>query len=193
MSRAAACVPRALRRDPGQGVHPDAPRPADLRDDVRHPDPAAHAVRLRDQLRPEAPADRGADRRPRPVRAQPRARAREQRLFPRSCAQTASEAEADWLLATGEVQFVLHIPTDFGRDAAARRAPGGAGRGRRDRPGGDRQRAVARSRRSTVARSTTTSTGPLADARRARRRRSSCASSAATTPRASRTTTSCRA
>jgi ABC-2 type transport system permease protein len=30
--------------------------------------------------------------------------------------QTESEAEADWLLETGEVQFVLHIPTDFGRD-----------------------------------------------------------------------------
>ncbi|HSA83202.1 MAG TPA: ABC transporter permease, partial [Geminicoccaceae bacterium] len=29
---------------------------------------------------------------------------------------TASEAEADWLLETGEVQFVLHIPTDFGRE-----------------------------------------------------------------------------
>jgi ABC-2 type transport system permease protein len=30
--------------------------------------------------------------------------------------ETASEAEADWLLETGEVQFVLHIPVDFGRD-----------------------------------------------------------------------------
>jgi ABC-2 type transport system permease protein len=30
--------------------------------------------------------------------------------------ETASEAEADWLLETGAVQFVLHIPTDFGRE-----------------------------------------------------------------------------
>jgi ABC-2 type transport system permease protein len=30
--------------------------------------------------------------------------------------ETASEAEVDWLLETGEVQFVLHIPTGFGRD-----------------------------------------------------------------------------
>jgi ABC-2 type transport system permease protein len=30
--------------------------------------------------------------------------------------ETASEAEVDWLLETGEVQFVLHVPTDFGRD-----------------------------------------------------------------------------
>jgi ABC-2 type transport system permease protein len=30
--------------------------------------------------------------------------------------ETASEAEADWLLETGAVQFVLHIPTGFGRD-----------------------------------------------------------------------------
>jgi len=30
--------------------------------------------------------------------------------------EAASEAETDWLLETGAVQFVLHIPTDFGRD-----------------------------------------------------------------------------
>jgi ABC-2 type transport system permease protein len=30
--------------------------------------------------------------------------------------ETASEAEADWLLEAGKVQFVLHVPTDFGRD-----------------------------------------------------------------------------
>ena len=30
--------------------------------------------------------------------------------------ETASEAEADWLLAAGKVQFVLHVPTGFGRD-----------------------------------------------------------------------------
>ena len=30
--------------------------------------------------------------------------------------ETASEAEADWLLEAGKVQFALHVPTDFGRD-----------------------------------------------------------------------------
>jgi ABC-2 type transport system permease protein len=30
--------------------------------------------------------------------------------------EAASEAETNWLLETGAVQFVLHIPTDFGRD-----------------------------------------------------------------------------
>ncbi|MCE3248174.1 MAG: putative transporter, partial [Geminicoccaceae bacterium] len=37
--------------------------------------------------------------------------------------QAASEAETDWLLASGEVQFVLHIPTDFGRDLMRRERP----------------------------------------------------------------------
>jgi ABC-2 type transport system permease protein len=30
--------------------------------------------------------------------------------------ETASEAEADWLLEAGKVQFVLHVPPDFGRE-----------------------------------------------------------------------------
>jgi ABC-2 type transport system permease protein len=30
--------------------------------------------------------------------------------------ETASEAEAHWLIEAGKVQFVLHVPTDFGRD-----------------------------------------------------------------------------
>jgi ABC-2 type transport system permease protein len=30
--------------------------------------------------------------------------------------ETASEAEVDWMLEAGKVQFVLHVPTGFGRD-----------------------------------------------------------------------------
>jgi ABC-2 type transport system permease protein len=30
--------------------------------------------------------------------------------------ETTSEAEADWLLEAGKVQFVLHVPTEFGRE-----------------------------------------------------------------------------
>jgi ABC-2 type transport system permease protein len=37
--------------------------------------------------------------------------------------EAASEAETDWLLETGEVQFVLHVPTDFGRDLMRRERP----------------------------------------------------------------------
>jgi ABC-2 type transport system permease protein len=37
--------------------------------------------------------------------------------------QAASEAETDWLLDTGEVQFVLHVPTGFGRDLMRRERP----------------------------------------------------------------------
>ena len=60
----AVVLVRAVLRDARQGIHPDAPRPADLRDDARRAADAARAVRLRDQLRPEAPARRGASRRP---------------------------------------------------------------------------------------------------------------------------------
>ena len=41
-------------RAPRQGVHPDAARPHHLRDDARGAADPAHAVRLRDQQRPEA-------------------------------------------------------------------------------------------------------------------------------------------
>ena len=46
----------ALARHRRQGIHPDAARPAHLRHDGRHPADAADAVRLRDQLRPQASA-----------------------------------------------------------------------------------------------------------------------------------------
>ena len=106
--------------------------------------------------------------------------------------ETASEAEADWLLETGEVQFVLHIPTDFGREVMRGTRPAVLLEADATDPAAtgnavsaimtiNRQRARPRSR------------GPARRARRRRRRRSSCACSAATTRRASRATTSCRA
>ena len=52
-----------------QGIHPDAPRPADLRHDHRRADHPARALRLCDQHRPEAAADRGHRRRSRADRA----------------------------------------------------------------------------------------------------------------------------
>ena len=48
----------AHRRHHREGVHPDAARPAHLRDDDRHPADPAHALRLRDQFRSEASARR---------------------------------------------------------------------------------------------------------------------------------------
>ena len=67
-----------------EGVHPDAPRPrSPSRMMVGIPLHAARPVRLRHQHRPEAPADRGARRRPRASFARSFVRAmREQRLFP---------------------------------------------------------------------------------------------------------------
>ena len=48
---------RPRRRGAGEGVHPDAARPADLRHDARRAGHPARAVRLRHQHRPEAAAD----------------------------------------------------------------------------------------------------------------------------------------
>ena len=62
----------ALARHRRQGVHPAEARPADVRDDRRHPDHPARAVRIRDQFRSEAPADDAARRRPQRILAQHR-------------------------------------------------------------------------------------------------------------------------
>ncbi len=72
----------ALARHRREGVHPAPARPPDLRDDRRDPGHPARAVRLRDQLRPEAPADGAPRSRPQRVRARDRQGAGEHRLFP---------------------------------------------------------------------------------------------------------------
>ena len=64
-----------------QGIHAAQARPPHLRHDGRHPDHPARAVRLRHQHRSEAPADRGAGRRPQRVHAQHSRGAEEQRLL----------------------------------------------------------------------------------------------------------------
>ena len=57
----------------------------------------------------------------------------------RSRIRSASEAEFDRLLASGEVLFAVEIPRRFRARAAARRPAGAAGRGRRDRSGRGRR------------------------------------------------------
>ena len=71
------------RRDPRQGIHPDAARPRHLRDDARHSDPAADPVRLRHQHRSQAARRGVAGDRPDPLftRADRRG-ARSQQLLP---------------------------------------------------------------------------------------------------------------
>ena len=61
-------------------------RPPDLRHDHRHPGAAAHPVRLRDQLRPEAAADRGARRRSGPY---------SRSVARRACRPAATSASSD--------------------------------------------------------------------------------------------------
>ena len=95
-----------------QGIHPDAARPPDLRHDDRRAAGAADPVRLRHQHRPKQlptallVADQG-------VFARSLVRALENSGYFEITRQAASEAEADELLARGEVQFVISIPEDF--------------------------------------------------------------------------------
>ena len=189
---AARSSPSRAGRDHAEGVRADAARPADVRDDGRHPDHAAHAVRLRDQLRSEVAADGGRRLRHEHVRAQPRARRSRTRgyfAFVASC--RASEAEADRLLAGATCSSSSSIPTGLLARAGARRAAAVLRRGRRHRPRGDRQRARRAEPARRERRCTTTSRArwrALAAGRGAVRPASS---SAATTRKASRSTTSC--
>ena len=106
--------------------------------------------------------------------------------------QAASEAETDWLLETGEVQFVLHIPTDFGRDLMRGERPSVLLEADATDPvaTGSALAAITAINRRALDHDLT---GALADlARRAAALRAA-ASSAATTRKASRATTSCPA
>ena len=98
----------------GQGVRADAARPADLRDDGRHADHAADAVRLRHQHRSQGAADRGAGRRQQRICAQLR-RALENSGYFRVVRAARQRSRSGTLLARGEVQFVVTIPENFAR------------------------------------------------------------------------------
>ena len=101
-------------------------------------DPAG-AVRLRDQLRSEAPADGAARRRPQRVLAQHRRGAGEQRLLPHR--RRGGERGGGRPAARQRRGAVRGDDSGGLRpQAGARRAAGAAGRGRRDRPDRDRQR-----------------------------------------------------
>ena len=124
-----------------QGVHPAEARPAHVRDDRRHPDHPAHAVRLRDQLRSRSTC-------------RPRVLAADHSEFSRSILGGADEQRLLRLRRRGCTtkprrtgcsrpatrSSSSRFPPDFSRALRARRAAGAAGRGRRDRSGGDRQR-----------------------------------------------------
>ena len=105
----------ALVGDGRQGVPAAAPRPRDVRDDRRHPDHPADALRLRDQHRSEAHADRADRLRPQRVHAHVRRGDALVRLLPdrRRAAGRGSGPRAR--SRSGTAQFVVTIPPDFTR------------------------------------------------------------------------------
>ena len=120
------------------------------------------------------------------------ARAREHAAISRSSRQAASEAEADALLARGEVQFVVSIPEDFARELLRGERPAVLVEADATDPAatGNALAALATLNRTALAHDLK---GPLAALAAGAARRSSCACTAATTPKASRNTTSCPA
>ena len=138
--KAVRVLSAAVLGDGRQGIHPDAPGPADLRDDDRHPADPAHPLRLRHQLGPEAPAGRACSW---PTTARRAARCcmrSATAATSTSSARLETEAEAREVLARGEVQFVVNIPEDFTRDLLRGDRPAAPRRSGRDRSGGHRQR-----------------------------------------------------
>ena len=100
-----------------------------------------------------------------PLRAQLRGGACRTAATSTSSRTVASEARGRTRCCdAGDVQFVVDHPGRFRARAAARRAPGAAGRGRRHRPGGHRQRAWRRSATSARRALAHDLTGPLAHA-----------------------------
>src|SRR6266496_1931869 len=94
----------AIPSDAGEGIHSDAPRSSDVRDDDRHSVPPTDPVRLRHQCRSETFA-RGRPRgRSGPRRSHFVFSASEQRLL-RAGSSVKSETEGRDLLARGKVQF----------------------------------------------------------------------------------------
>ena len=181
----------ALVGDGRQGVPAAAPRPRDVRDDRRHSDHPADALRLRDQHRPEAHAD--GDHRP-PTTASSRARSwrrcktseyfnivgelPDEESGPRGARarhgavradDSARTSRASCCAASGPSMLLEADASDPTATGAAMAASSQLV-GRRRAQGPDR---------------------PLGGAGRRRRRRSTCRSIACTTPSRSPSTTSC--
>ena len=188
MSRCLLVV--ALARHRRQGVHPAEARPADVRHDRRHPGHPARAVRLRDQLRSEAPADGAARRRPQRVLAQHRERARQQRLLRLRRRGSGARRRPTARSRPARAQFVVTIPAGFSRALVRGERPAVLVEADATDPDGDGQRdRRARPARAVGAgaRSHRAARAARGDARRVRG--ASC--TRATTRRRSRSTTSC--
>ena len=138
-------------RDRAQGAAPAASRPAHVRDDHRHPDDAARAVRLRDQPR-RAPSRR----RPCSTRRTPAARASSSPDMlatgvVRPVAARERRRKSTTLMRRGEISVGVVIPPDFETPPARWPRPvGSADRRRRQRHGRPGRRAPARAVPSTA-------------------------------------------
>ena len=191
MSDAAAIShSRGLRGDHREGIHPDAPRPADVRDDARHPAASsscssAYAINSDPRHLPAAVllADHGPQGRT-------LLHAMKNSTYFDFVRQVQTEAEGRDLLARGDVQFVINIPQNFTRDLlrgdrpsilveADATDPAATGIALGSLGSGDQRRPAKRPQRPARL----LSTQPPA--------RSTCASTRSTTPRPSPNTTSC--
>ena len=130
-----AILVRARLCDRAEGIRADAARPADVRDDRRHPDRAGAAVRVRHQFR-----SRRRCRPPSSTTTAPNSRAasppRSQNTGYFAFVRVArrSEAEADAMLARGEIQFAIVFPAGFSRELLRGERPSVLRRRRCDRP-----------------------------------------------------------
>ena len=175
----------------GEGIHPDAPRPADVRHDGRHPDDPAHPVRLRHQFRSEASAHGGLF-------------GGQQRFFAHDCLGVAQQqlfrhhARGEERGGNPKAARARHGAIRRGHSGgffaqtAARRKTGFAARSRRHRSVGRR----LRHRRHQSADDHRAGPRPhraAGEIARQRRRRSTWSCISITIPKTSRNTTSCPA
>ena len=116
-----------------EGIRADAARPADVRDDGRHPDPAARPVRLRDQLRPAARCRPRCSRADASVFARSFVRALENSGYFRVVRNVQTEAEAERVAGARRGAVRADDPGELRARARARRTPGAADGGGRDR------------------------------------------------------------
>ncbi len=152
-----------------QGVPAAAPRPRDVRDDRRHSDHPADALRLRDQHRSQAHADRDHRRRPQRVHALASCGDDDVRVFQTSSASCPTRKRAARRSRRAACSSCVTIPADFTRKLLRGERPVAADRGRCLGPDRDERRARRDHRSSYRVVARKDLIGPLAAARGHRR------------------------
>ncbi len=150
-----------LRRGARQGVHPDAARPHHLRHDDRPAADAAVPVRLRHQCRPAHTCRRWSELSDNGPLTRAVIAGMQQSGISIFVGQAGSPAGEE-ALRRGEANFVVVIPQNFERDVVRGLASADPRCGRCLRSLGGRRCGAALERRSSMAPSRETLTGPLA-------------------------------